>query len=132
MNEDRIESSGSPNRNERRSLALSALIMSLVALLCAFIVGWRQFALVVAGLALAVAVFVTTKVKHPGVSRKRALFAIIFSLAAAAVAGYYLSRIVDTDPDAVPGELHDTSVTAPDDGTMDRLRMSMDSTQQGE
>ena len=119
-----------PDRNERRGLALAALIMSLVALLCAFIIGWRIFALVVAGAALVVAVFVMTRVQRAGRSRTMSLLAIIFSLAAAALAGYYLSKAVDEEPREVPSELHDSSAVPPDDETLDKLRMSMDSSQE--
>jgi hypothetical protein len=106
--------------------------MAVVALLCAFIVGWRQFALFVAGLALIVAVYVSTKVKHSGPSRTRSMLAIIFALAACVIAGYNLSQLTDSAAEPVPSELNDTAVSAPNDATLDRLRMSMDSSQASE
>lgn len=118
-----------PTRNERRSLALAALIMSLVALLCAFIEYWRIFAIVVAGAALMVALFVISRVRRKGRSVNMSVASIIIALCAAFAAGYFLSQLVAGDTSAVPPELHDTASEPPNEETMERLRRNMDSTQ---
>jgi hypothetical protein len=123
----------STTRNERRSMALSALIMSLVSLFCAFISEWRTFSIVVSGAAFIVSVFVLTKVRHAGPSKSMSVSALIISIIAAACSVYFLTRInaEEKAQNEIPAELHDSSVTAPDKSTLDRLNSSMDSSQTG-
>ena len=121
-----------PTPNERRSLSLAALIMSLVALLCAFIEGWRIFAIVVAVAALIVALFVLISVRRKGKSRSMSVAAIIISIVAGLASGYFLSQLVAAGAPSIPAELHDTAAEAPGEETLERLRMNMDSTQAGE
>ena len=78
-------STSSTSTNERRSLALSALIMSLVALFCAFITGWRMFSLAVAGAAFVVSIFVLTKVRHRGPSKRLSIAALGLALVTTAL-----------------------------------------------
>ena len=113
---------------------MAALIMSLVALLCAFIVGWRIFSIVIAGVAFIVGVFVLTKVRHAGPSKTMSVSALVFAVIAAAFAGYFISvsRPDDGTQSDIPAELHDSAAAAPAQSTLDRLKNSMDTTQAGE
>lgn len=107
---------------------MAAMIMALVAVLCAFITGWRIFSIVVAAAALVVALFVLSKVRHKGRSRTMSFIAILAALLAFGSSGYFLSSAAEKTSQ-VPPELHDNPVAEPEEVTLDRLRQSMDSTQ---
>ena len=120
-----------PTRDERRSLALSALIMSLVAMFCAFITGWRIFSIVVAGASLIVACFILLSVRHKGRSRRMSFIAIIASFCAVAFSWYFLANMAPFDAGTMPSELHGEAA-APAEATLEKLRRGMDSTQGAE
>jgi hypothetical protein len=86
---------GSPA--ERKGLALSALIIALSALFCAFINGWRLFSSICAVVALMVAVFCISKARKPGGRAKLALWALAIGILSLLVTGYFLlTRVPDT------------------------------------
>jgi hypothetical protein len=119
---------GNTTRDERRSLGLSALIMSIAALLCAFMLSWRIFSIAMAGVAFIVSIFVLTKVRHKGPSKTMSLLALVISLIAAAASCYFLTEIRrEEQREEIPSELRDSLST--DENTLDRLRNSMDTTQ---
>jgi hypothetical protein len=121
----------STTQDERRSMALASLIISIVALLCSFMGGWRVFSIAIAGTAFIVGVFVLTKVRRPGPSKSMSVVSVVISIVAAALACYFLAtaRAEQEAQAEIPAELHDSAASTPDESTLDRLKNSMDTAQ---
>ena len=92
--------------NERKGLALSGFIMSLIGLFCAFIVLWRMFAIVIALIGLIVAIVSLRKATRAGKSRGMQIASIIIAIAAIVAASYFLymapAEGAASGPDKIP------------------------------
>ena len=120
---------GSPE--ERKGLALAALIISLAAVFCAFIPGWKIFAASCAVVSIAVAVFCIAKAKRPGSRARLALWALGFGILAILVIGYFLlTRPGPTEGTPVINEPVQQVSPAEDVRALDQLQQVTDSSGQ--
>lgn len=117
---------GSPE--ERKGLALSALIIGLVALFCAFIAGWRIFAVISGVLAIGVAVFCIAKARKPGARARLALWALGAGILAILVAAYFWLTAVPAGVSEPAGNTEAVIGPAePEPGVLDKLNAVTDS-----
>jgi len=121
--------------NEKKSLSLAALILSLIGLSCAFFSGWRTIGGVLGIFGIIVAGYSMTRTRGATGNRSMAVWAIIASVLAAGVAGYFLFMQpvppVLNDVDALPPELTDSSRLQNDqDASVNRLKNLIDTTEQ--
>jgi hypothetical protein len=118
---------GSPE--ERKGLALAALIISIVAFLCAFIPGWKLFASVCGVASLSIAVFCISKARKPGSRARLALWSMAVSILSLLAVGYFLLTS-NTTPENDPGINEPVQVIEPaeTDEAFNRLKNATDST----
>jgi hypothetical protein len=125
------EEIGFTKGNERRGLALAGLIIALVGLLCAFIHGWRMFAIVISFVALIVSVISMQKAMKYHKGRVRQGIGIITSLLAIALAGYFLytgpSERPPLEGDEMPAKVKDDGVPGSKDENLKKLEKVIDS-----
>jgi lysylphosphatidylglycerol synthetase-like protein (DUF2156 family) len=91
------DNTGFTPKQERKGLALASLIIALVALLCAFIVHWRIFALVCSGVAIVVSIISVRKAVRSGSPVKMQVAALIIAFLAIPVAAYFLYNATPVD-----------------------------------
>ena len=126
------EETGFTKGNERRGLAIAGMVIGLVGLLCAFIHGWRMFAIVISFVGLIVSAISLKKAMQYKKGRSRQMVGIISSLFAIVVASYFLYTGPDERPplegDEIPAELHEDGVPGSKDENLGKIRDVIDST----
>jgi hypothetical protein len=120
--------------NEKKSLSLAAFILSLIGLFCAFFSGWRTIGGVLGILGIIVAGYSITRTRGATGNRGMAVSAIIASVLALGIAGYFL--FVKPAPPiikdvALPPELTDSSSLRQDeDASVNQLKNLIDTSEQ--
>lgn len=117
---------------ERRSLALSSMIIGIVAFICVFIPGWRIFGLVIAVVGLILSAIGMRSAAREHTRNYRSVTGLIFSIAALGVAAYFIfsNAAVTEQKDAVtemPAELTDSVPVAEEENALDKLKNITDS-----
>ncbi len=126
-----VNQSNQQSYNERRGLALAGMIIGLVGFLCAFIHGWRMFATGISFVALIVSVISLQKAVKHRKQKTRQIVGLISSLAAIAIAGYFLYTGPDEkgvfEGDQMPVNVHDDGVPGSKDENAKQLKGAIDS-----
>ena len=126
------EETGFTKGNERRGLALAGLIIGMVGLLCAFIHGWRMFAIVISFVGLVVSCISLQRAMKHHKNKSKQVAGILAALAAIVIAGYYLYTGPDERPalegDEMPVKVHEDGVPGSKDQNLEKVKQVIDST----
>jgi predicted PurR-regulated permease PerM len=121
-------------RNEKISLSLAALILSLIGLFCALFDGWRIIGMVLSALGIIVAAYSMTRLQGARGSRRMSVAAIITALVAGGIAAWFLfiepKPPVIQDRDILPSELTDSaSLQRDQEESVNQLKNLIDTSQ---
>jgi membrane-bound ClpP family serine protease len=129
------ENKATTDRHESTGIALSGLILGIIALICALLPNWRSIGLVIGIAALLVSAFSLYKTKKTGARPVRAITGLILAILAIAVASYFKFQIAsqaraeEEEENAIPAEFHDTTVLQEDhNNALEKLQGLTDST----
>jgi uncharacterized membrane protein len=118
--------------NERRGLALAGMIIGLVGFLCAFIEGWRMFAIFISFVGLIVSIISLQKAMKHKKNKTKQVVGVLSSIAAIAIAGYFLYTGPDEkhilEGDKMPVNAHDDGVPGSKDENLNKVKDVIDST----
>jgi hypothetical protein len=122
------------SKNERKGMALSGFIISIIGLICAFIPGWRMFGLIVSSVGLGVSIYALMRAKKTNSAGGLTIPGIIFAIAGIGISLYmHYGRAIDNEntptENAIPQELHDSVNEEDRDQSLDKLKNLIDTSQ---
>ena len=117
---------GSPE--ERKGLAIAALVISFAAVFCAFIPGWKLFSAICSVVSIGISIYCISKTRKPGGRARIALWALGLAILAILIIGYsLLTSRTDGDREEEIREVEQVIRPAEIEDALNKLNSATDS-----